>query len=132
MKSPKIKLGRDLLRLGRKCANAKREMSPAEYAEWKRQQPLLRHEARPDEVVRDLDVRLIHLASMSVLQEFEDKLPDTGIATLRELPKLGEVWLRVLFKVDLIGRPTTRQQLDALRGLMTGRPVAPRHRKAAP
>ena len=95
MKAHKPKFGRELLALGWQCRRARRDMSPADYVAWKRQQPLLRHESRPDEIVVDLDIRLIHLADMPVLQEFEDKLPDTGIATLRELSKLGEVWSAV-------------------------------------
>lgn len=129
MKAPKLKRGRDLLRLGQRCRDARRDMSPPDYVAWKRQQPLLRHESHPDEIVVDLDIRLIHLADMPVLQEFEHKLPDTGIGTLRELSKLGEVWLRVLFTANLIGPATTRAQVDALRGLQQGRPVASRHRK---
>lgn len=128
MKAPELKSGRELLSPGKQCQRAKRDMSPEAYEEWKRQQPLLRHEARPDEVVVDLDTRLIHLADMPVLREFEHKLPDTGIGTLRELSKLGEVWLRVLFEADLIGPSTTRGQVDALRGLQQGKPVAPRHK----
>lgn len=128
MKALKQKNGRALLRLGRRCLDAKRTLSSADYERWKRKQPLLRHEARPDEIVVDLDVRLIHLASMPVLQEFAHRLPNTGVATLRELPKLGEVWLRCLFTVGLVGPSTTRAQIDALRGLQQGKPVAPRHK----
>jgi hypothetical protein len=128
MKAPKRKSGRELLSLGRECLRAKRELPPADYRQWKRKHPLLRHESRPDQVVRDLDVRLAHLAAMPVLWEFKHRLPDTGIATLRELPKLGEIWLRALFEASLIGPWTTRKQIDVLRALQQRKPVAPRHR----
>ena len=128
MKAHTSQNGRELLRLGQRCREARRNLPSAEYEQWKRQQPLLRHEARPDEVVVDLDVRLAHLASMPVLREFEHRLPNTGVATLRELPKLGEAWLRCLFEAGLIGPSTTRAQIDALRALQQGKPVAPRHK----
>ena len=132
MKALKPKDVGALRRLGQQYLAAKRNMSRAEFAQWKRQQAAFRHEARPDKITVDIAARLAHLAAMPGLKKFEHKLPSTGVSTLRELPKLGEFWLEKLFEVDLIGPQTTRAQIDVLRGLQTGKPVAPRHRKAAP
>ena len=130
MKALKRKSAHELLLIGRQVRDAKQKMSPPEFEQWRTQRPELRHEARPDQTVTDLDKRLAHLDAMPVAQKYRDKLPCTGVATLRELPKLGEFWLEKLLEVDLINVQTTRAQIDVLRGLQTGRPVAPRHRPA--
>jgi hypothetical protein len=130
MKAPKQKSGRALLRFGRECLRAKQNLSPADYAAWKRQQPQLRHEAHPDRVVTDLDRRYIKLALLPVLWKFQRQLPNTGISTLRELAKLGEEKLRYLFTVGLIGPGTTRAEVDTLRTAQyqPGKAVASRHK----
>ena len=130
MKAPKQKIGRKLLRFGRRCLRAKQTLSAADYELWKRQQPQLRHEAHPDRVVTDLDRRYIKLASVPVLWKFQRQLPNTGISTLRELSKLGEEKLQYLFAEGLIGPETTRAQIDTLRTAQhpQGKSVAPRHK----
>jgi hypothetical protein len=134
MKALKRKSAHELL-LGRQYRDAKQKMSPAEFEQWRSQQPLLRHEARPDRVIVDLDKRLARLDAMPVTQKYKGKLPCTGVSTARELSKLGAFWLEKLLEVGLIHPGTTRVQIDVLRGLQTGKPVAPRHRltrRAAP
>ena len=132
MKAPRRKSAHDLLPIGRQIRAAKQKMTPAEFAQWRKQRSELRHEAKPDRVVIDLDKRLARLSAMfEGSQRFKHKLPCTGIATLRELSKLGAFWLEKSLEVDLIGPPTTRAQVDVLRGLQTGKPVAPRHKRKA-
>jgi hypothetical protein len=128
MKALKRKSAHELLLIGRQYRDAKQKMSPAEFEQWRSQRPELQHEARPDQVVTDLDKRLAHLEAMAVSRKFKHKLPCTGVAALRELSKIGEFWLEKLFEVDLIGPWTTRAQVDVLRGLQTNKPVAPRHK----
>jgi hypothetical protein len=134
MKALKRKSARELLLIGRQYRNAKEKMSPTEFAEWRSQRPELRHEARVDETVVDLDKRLARLDAMfdatPGLRKYRDRLPCTGVSAARELSKLGEFWLEKLLEVGLINPQTTRAQIDALRGLQTGKPVAPRHREA--
>ena len=134
MKALKRKTAHELLLVGRQVRDAKQKMSPAEFEQWRSQRPELRHEARVDRIITDLDKRLARLDAMfdatPGLRRFKHKLPCTGVATLRELSKLGAFWLEKLLEVDLIGPGTTRAQVDVLRGLQTGKSVAPRHRKA--
>jgi hypothetical protein len=136
MKALKRKSARELLLIGRQVRDAERTTPQPALEQWRTQRPELRHEAHPDKTVVDLDKRLVRLAAMfdasPGLRRFKHKLPCTGVAALRELSKLGAFWLEKLLEVDLIGPQTTRAQIDVLRGLQTGRPVAPRHRKAAP
>jgi hypothetical protein len=131
MKTLKRKRAPELLSIGRQYRAAKRKLSPDEFEQWRSQRPELRHEARPDQVITDLDKRLARLAAMPVAQKYKDQLPCTGVAALRELSKLGEFWLEKLLEVDLIHPGTTRAQIDVLRGLQTDRPVAPRHKRKA-
>ena len=98
LKALKRKSAHDLLLIGRQYKAAKRSMSPAEFEQWRSERHELRHEAHPDQVVTDLDKRLAHLAAIPWLKEFEHKLPNAGVSTLRELTKLGEFWLRRLPK----------------------------------
>jgi hypothetical protein len=116
-----------LLELGARLAKAKRELSPAECEAFKYREPELRHEARPEEVNEDKAERLVRLAAMPAIRDNIDKLPRTGWATLRELPKLGEATLRCLFARGAIGPHTTRENIDALRSAQASRNVAPRH-----
>jgi hypothetical protein len=128
VKSLKHKRASDLLLIGRQYRDAKRKMSPDEFAQWRSQRPELRHESKPDQVVIDLDKRLARLAAMPVAQKYKHKLPCTGVSTLRELSKFGNAALEALFEVDVFGPGTTRLQVDVVYGLIAGRPVAPRHR----
>ena len=133
MKHPKEKDGPALLRFGKRCWGAKQTLSAADYKRWKTLQPQLRHEAHPERVVTELDRRYIRLAKMQVLWRNEHKLPNTGIAALRELSKLSEEKLAYLFAANLIGPSSTRSQIDSLRTAQhpRGRAVAPRHRPRA-
>ena len=135
MKALKRKLAHELLLARQQYRAAKRSMSPAEFKQWRSQRPELRHEAKPDQTVTDLDGRLAHLAAMVEmtpgLKNYQDQLPCTGVSTARELSKIGEFWLEKLLEVGLITRSTTRAQVDVLRGLQTGKPVAPRHKRAS-
>jgi len=128
MKALKRKNAHDLLLIGQQYRDAKRKLSPEQFAQWRKERPELRHEARPDRVITDLDKRLAALAAMPVAQKYKHKLPCTGVSTLRELPKFGNAALEALFEVDVFGPGTTRRQVDVVYGLITGKPVAPRHR----
>jgi hypothetical protein len=129
VKTPKRKSAHDLLLIGRQYRDAKRKLSPEQFAQWRKERPELRHEARPDRVIVDLDRRLAALAAMPVAQKYKHKMPCTGVSTLRELSKFGNAALEALFEVDLFGPNTTRLQADVLYGLITGKPVAPRHKR---
>jgi hypothetical protein len=128
MKALKRKRAPELLLIGGQYRAAKRKLSPADFAQWRKERPELRHEAKPDKVITDLDKRLARLAAMPVAQKYKDQLPCTGVAALRELSKLGAFWLEKSLEVGLIHPGTTRAQIDVLRGLQTGKPVAPRHK----
>jgi hypothetical protein len=130
MKTLKEKNGSVLLHFGKKCWDAQRTLSAADYEKWKRSQRQLWHEAHPGQLVVDLDTRYIRLAKMAILWEFEHCLPNTGIGTMRELSKLGEVKLRYLFENGLVNPRTTRLQIDGFKSMQYpgGRSVAPRHR----
>jgi hypothetical protein len=117
MKTPKEQNGAKLLQFGKLCMEMKRDLSSQSYQQWKKGQSQLWHEAYPGRVLADMDSRYIRLARMQVLWDHIDKLPCTGIATLRELSKLGEDKLRHLFEIGLIDRQTTRQHIDGFRAL---------------
>jgi hypothetical protein len=118
---------RKLLELGKRLAEAKLTLSAADYDSFKYNEPELRHEARPEEVTRAKDQRLIWIASMPVLWDYVDRLPQ-GWAALRELSKLREAALRGLFARGAIGPTSTRDTVDNFRTAQTARGVAPRHR----
>jgi hypothetical protein len=121
-KNPKI-----LIALGVRLAEAKRTLSPDGYDAFNRREPELWHEAKPGQLVADKDQRLIRLASMQVLRDNIDRMPWTGLSTLRELPKLGEPALRCLFARGAINRSSTREDIDWLRSVQKLSNVAARH-----
>jgi hypothetical protein len=132
MKALKRKSNRELHTLGRQVVAAE-QMPPADREQWIRQQAAFRHESHPDKTTVDLAGRVARVVKLPVCEEFKNRLPSTGVASWRQLSPLGEFWLRKLIEADLINPGTTRAQLDVLRGLQRGKPLAPRHkRKAAP
>ena len=131
MKALKRKSAHELLLIGQQVLAAE-QMPPADREQWIRQQAAFRHESHPDKTTVDLAGRVARVVKLPVCEEFKHRLPSTGVATWRQLSPIGEYWLRKLFEVGLINPTTTRAQLDVLRGLQRGKPLAPRHRKAAP
>jgi hypothetical protein len=64
----------------------------------------------------------------SLLRELQDDLERFRADLENEIASIVSVGEG---EVDLIGPHTTRAQIDVLRGLQTGKPVAPRHRPKA-
>jgi hypothetical protein len=122
---------RALMALGLRLKTAKETLPAAEYDAFRRAEPELYHEARPEDLVEDKDERLIRLAAMQVCWDYIDQLPATSWATLRELSKLSEPVLRELFRRRAINKHTTREQLDCFRSAEKicngGHGVADRH-----
>jgi hypothetical protein len=120
-----------LMALGLRLKTAKETLPAAEYDAFRRAEPELYHEARPEDLVEDKDERLIKLASMQVCWDYIDRLPSTGWATLRELSKLSEPVLRELFRRGAITSRTTRENIDCFRSVQKiragGQGVADRH-----
>jgi hypothetical protein len=82
---------------------------------------VLWHEAKLGQLLHDKANRLIRVASLLVLRDNINKLPESGRSTSRELPKLGEAALRCLFARGAINRSSTREDVDRLRSAQTAR-----------
>jgi hypothetical protein len=128
MKRPREKDPRKLIELGARLAEAKRTLPAIEYDAFKRREPELRHEAKPGQLTRDKDGRLIRIASIPALRENIGSLPWVGWGGLRELSKLGESTLRCLLERGTINRRSTRADIDDLRSAQKRGHVAERHR----
>ena len=127
MKRTKTKDPKVLIALGERLIKAKRELSAVDFETFKSNEPELRHEAWPLEVIVDKAERLMRLAAMPAVRDNINKLPRTGWGTLRELSKLEEPALRCLFARGAIGPHSTREDIDRLRVAQTSRAVASRH-----
>ncbi len=78
----------------------------------------------------DKHSRLMTIARIAALHRFRSRLP-AGWAAMRQIPclarSLGEKALEKAFRDGLITAATTREQLDAMRSLARGKPIAARH-----
>jgi hypothetical protein len=122
------------LEIGRIPAEARGSLGPIAYSNLRGRPPFLRHEFHPERVVVDKDRRLSRLARIKALTRYRDQVPNVGWAFWRQLSPLAkggdESLLELLFQRRLINRSMSgRESLDALRSLMRGRPIAPRHRR---
>jgi hypothetical protein len=119
---------KNLIALGARLAEAKQTLPPDGYDAFKRREPELRHETKPWKVANDKAQRLIRIASIQALRDNVDKLPRTGWAALRELPKLSEPVLRCLLERGAINPSSTREDIDRFRSAQKRANVAERHK----
>ena len=128
MKRARLKDPAKLIELGVRLAEAKRTLSAVDYLSFKRRESELRHEAKPGQLTRDKDQRLIRLWSMPVIRDNIKNLPWVGWGGLRELSKLGEPALRCAFERGTINRHSSRADIDDVRSIQKKAHVAECHR----
>ena len=127
---PNLKKPIVLLQLGRALEEAKQDLGD-DYKALRQQLACLRHDHRKMQIVVDKDNRIIGFSKLKVCWIYHDLIPPLGWSICRQFtclcPEGDETLLGNLFKTGVIRPSMRREQIDALRSLMTPAPIAPRH-----